>query len=55
MMNIVQGAVKAVIVCFADHPHRLYANHPDGTMELTMGISEGFQNVAVPVFNNNTI
>jgi len=55
MMNIVQGAVKAVIVCFADHPHRLYENHPEGTAELSMGISQGFDHVAVPVFNNTVV
>ena len=55
MMNIVLGAVKAVMVCFADHPHLLYENHPEETMGLTLGISVGFHDVAVPIFNTTTV
>lgn len=55
MMNIIQGAVKSVIVCYADHPHRLYENHPEGTTQLTNAISSAYEDVVVPIFNNVTV
>lgn len=54
MVNIVQSSVKAVIVCYADHPHKLYENHPEGTNELTIGISQVDRSIPLPVFNNTT-
>jgi len=50
MATIIQSAVKSIIVCYADHPHKLYENHPDGTTELTEAISSVFPGVAVPLF-----
>lgn len=55
MVNIIQSSVKAVIVCYADHPHKLYENHPEGTAELTDAISTVFPEIAVPVFQNVTV
>ena len=55
MVNIVQSAVKAVIVCYADHPHKLFENHPEGTSDLTNGISLVEASIALPVFNNETV
>lgn len=52
MVTIVLSAVKAVIVCYADHPHKMYENHPEGTAELSGAISKLFPDVAVPVFSN---
>lgn len=50
MVNIVLSAIKAVIVCYADHPFKLYENHPEETTEMTNAIAIVFPNVAVPVF-----
>jgi len=55
MMYTVQGAVKAVIVCYADHPSRLHENHPEGTTRLTKAISMVFPQVPVPVWNDMTV
>ncbi len=55
MMSIVQGSVKAVIVCFVDHPHRLYENHPEDTIMLTDAIGLVYPFVAMPVFSNTTV
>lgn len=50
MMNTVQGAVKAVLVCYTDHPARLHENHPEGTEQLTNAMALVYPGIAVPVF-----
>ena len=52
MMSIVQGAVKAIIVCYADHPQKLHENHPEDTTKLTESIAIAYPSISVPVFNN---
>eukprot|EP00554_Chaetoceros_debilis_P002493 CAMPEP_0194089998 /NCGR_PEP_ID=MMETSP0149-20130528/37005_1 /TAXON_ID=122233 /ORGANISM="Chaetoceros debilis, Strain MM31A-1" /LENGTH=539 /DNA_ID=CAMNT_0038774105 /DNA_START=3 /DNA_END=1622 /DNA_ORIENTATION=+ len=39
MMNAVQGAVKAVMVCYFDHPGKMFQNHPEETNALANGIA----------------
>ena len=34
MMSVVRGAVNTLIVCWADSPSRLEANHPEATKEM---------------------
>jgi hypothetical protein len=34
MMSVVRGAVNTLIVCWADSPSRLQANHPEATKEM---------------------
>jgi len=35
MMNVIQGAVQTVIVCYADNPHKLLQNHPEETRKIS--------------------
>ena len=39
MMNVVQGAVNALIVCWADSPAKLEYQHPVLTMEMADAVS----------------
>ncbi len=55
MMSIVQGAVKAVIVCYVDHPQKLHENHPEETIELGKAIELAFPTILVPVFINTVV
>eukprot|EP01083_Nonionella_stella_P101000 285731_1 len=34
IMYAVQGAVKAVMVCYFDHPGKMFQNHPEETKAL---------------------
>lgn len=52
MANAVQGAVKAVLVCYVDHPAKLHENHPLETRELSAAIALVFPEV--PEFSFDT-
>lgn len=53
MMNVVQGAVKAIIVCYFDHPGKMYQNHPRETEALSDAIDLLFPQVTSFAFTND--
>jgi len=53
MANTIQGAVKGVIVCYADHPGKMYENHPREVKELSDAIALVFPEVQVFAFGSS--
>mmetsp|Transcript_8204 Transcript_8204/g.9554 ORF Transcript_8204/g.9554 Transcript_8204/m.9554 type:complete len:543 (+) Transcript_8204:1-1629(+) len=53
MMNAVQGAIKAIVVCYFDHPGKMYQSHPQETRALADAIELLFPQVTVFAFSDN--
>jgi len=49
MMNVIKGATKTVIVCFADKPKEFSENHPELVMEMVEAWLEAFPDCGVEV------
>jgi hypothetical protein len=47
MVNVVKGAVNTLIVCFADAPAKLQANHPQAARDIAESWSAVFPDVAI--------
>jgi hypothetical protein len=53
MMSVVRGAVNTLIVCWADSPSRLEANHPQHTKEMAEAWTSAFPQAGVRRINSN--
>lgn len=51
MTNTVQCAVKAVLICYADHPGKMHENHPQDTQDLADAIALVFPEVQIFEFS----
>lgn len=49
MMNVVRGAVNTLIVCWADSPSRLEANHPEATRRMAEAWASVYPEAGVQV------
>jgi len=49
MMNVIKGAVNTVVVCFADAPAKLEANHPQLTYDMAVSWVSVFPDCGVHV------
>jgi hypothetical protein len=55
MASTVQSAVKAVLVCYADHPGKMHDNHPDETKDLADAIAMLYPEVQAFVFTEPSV
>jgi len=46
MMSVIQGAVKTIIVCYADNPNKLLENHREETTKMTEAWKSVYPNVS---------
>lgn len=42
MMRVIEGSMNTLIVCWAEHPSQIEANHPELSKELIIAWSEAF-------------
>jgi hypothetical protein len=52
MMTVIKGAVNTLIVCWADSPAILEAEHPDFTKEMAEAWTAAFPEVSVMQYSS---
>jgi len=55
MASTVNSALKAVLVCYADHPGKMHDNHPEDAKDLADAIALLYPEVQAFIFTEPSV